>query len=641
MIARQWGNGADAGAQLRAKPLATILAAGFSCAAAAGLTRLADITWLDTLGFPIFQAVRPKSRSLTTAMGRGPTRRAAIASALLEAIETDLAERIEPQGVARSLATMSAAADALWRGDERDALAIRLDGDVSRFWLPGVRLDSGAVVPVPFDLVSQDLTRPAPHDTLTATIGLATGGDRAESQASAIAELLEHDFDADWRRAAAQVRRRCEIDLTSITDPVVVQALARVAAAACTVYLWSTGQDYGVAAIQCFIVDGPCASTRLPPVGGGGCHPDRAVAALRAITEAAQGRAALLAGARDDLEPRYYRRLDERRVELVLSSLCFGPGPLAWQLVPTHVCTAPAAALACLAAVAGRRSSLPLIVVSLPAPHPDLDVVKVIAPGLRIAERDAIGQLTDPPLPTWRRRRPRADRRLVFVGSTLWSDRLPVAVERRPPAVAGDLSALLNDPPLMVGLIDGRFETAPAVWHKEVLDLIAAGTVVFGAASIGALRAAELAGDGMIGVGTIFALYRDGVIVRDDAVLLSHAPAALDFCPLTLPLVDVEFALLASMLDPLTRRRLQRIARTLSFRVRTWPAMVAEFHARHGCGAEIDVAALAGVPSLKRLDALRLVDRLTGPLPVSPQRPRPPLTSYYRRLLARDLAMPP
>ena len=61
-----------------------------------------------------------------------------------------------------------------------------------------------------------------------------------------------------------------------------------------------------------------------------------------------------------------------------------------------------------------------------------------------------------------------------------------------PPAAAGDLLRLLPDPPATLCLIDGYFDARPSVWHKEILLLIEAGVRVFGAASMGALRAAEL-----------------------------------------------------------------------------------------------------------------------------------------------------
>ena len=46
---------------------------------------------------------------------------------------------------------------------------------------------------------------------------------------------------------------------------------------------------------------------------------------------------------------------------------------------------------------------------------------------------------------------------------------------------------------------------------------------------MGALRAAELAPFGMIGIGTIFEAYRDGIYTDDDEVALLHRPAALGY----------------------------------------------------------------------------------------------------------------
>ena len=52
-----------------------------------------------------------------------------------------------------------------------------------------------------------------------------------------------------------------------------------------------------------------------------------------------------------------------------------------------------------------------------------------------------------------------------------------------------------------------------------VLELLAAGVRVLGAASLGAIRAAELAPCGMEGVGLVYALYAAGLVRRDDAVM--------------------------------------------------------------------------------------------------------------------------
>jgi len=62
----------------------------------AGITRIAELTGLDTLGIPVFAAVRPLGRSLSTQQGKGITPLAAKVSALMESLETWTAEQAIP-----------------------------------------------------------------------------------------------------------------------------------------------------------------------------------------------------------------------------------------------------------------------------------------------------------------------------------------------------------------------------------------------------------------------------------------------------------------------------------------------------------------------------------------------------------------
>ena len=71
----------------------------------------------------------------------------------------------------------------------------------------------------------------------------------------------------------------------------------------------------------------------------------------------------------------------------------------------------------------------------------------------------------------------------------------------------------------------------PTVWHKEILWAMAQGIHVFGAASIGALRAAELDAFGMRGIGRIYEAFRDGVLEDDDEVAVLHGPEELGYPP--------------------------------------------------------------------------------------------------------------
>jgi len=106
----------------------------------------------------------------------------------------------------------------------------------------------------------------------------------------------------------------------------------------------------------------------------------------------------------------------------------------------------------------------------------------------------------------------------------------------RPPVKRGDLPAL-NDEVRVIGIIDGVFMGEAAVGHREIIDKLKCGVKVYGASSMGALRAAELKDFGMVGVGTIFDRYSKGEIEGDDEVALIFNPETLE--PLSEPLVNM------------------------------------------------------------------------------------------------------
>lgn len=108
-----------------------------------------------------------------------------------------------------------------------------------------------------------------------------------------------------------------------------------------------------------------------------------------------------------------------------------------------------------------------------------------------------------------------------------------------PPAARGDIYRIIASGVRTIVLIDGVFHGTRSVWQREILDAIGEGIEVLGASSMGALRAAELSAFGMVGHGTIFEWYRDGLIDGDDEVALLHGPAELDFCALSEPLVNI------------------------------------------------------------------------------------------------------
>lgn len=148
-----------------------------------------------------------------------------------------------------------------------------------------------------------------------------------------------------------------------------------------------------------------------------------------------------------------------------------------------------------------------------------------------------------------------------------------------PPARQGDLYTTACTRPLVIGLIDGYFDGVPAVLHKEILWALSQGIAVYGAASMGALRAAEMQGLGMVGVGAIFRDYRDGVLTDDDEVALIHGPAELDHPALSLPMVDLRatlaLAVRQGMLSPQAAADLAAEQKAVFYKRRNWPDLLA------------------------------------------------------------------
>lgn len=228
-------------------------------------------------------------------------------------------------------------------------------------------------------------------------------------------------------------------------------------------------------------------------------------------------------------------------------------------------------------------------------------------------------------------------RAVVFLGPSLpEAEARPVFdADYRPPAAQGDLyRAVAGTPrPPAVGLVDGVFQSVPAVRHKEILWAMAEGVHVFGAASIGALRAAELHAFGMRGVGGIFEAYRDGAIEDDDEVALDHAPSALGYIALSEPLVNIRATLDAAAAQRIigaeTQGRLLDLARAMMYKRRRYPELLAQAR-RGGLPAdEIDGFEAwlpAGRVDRKRADALAMLRAMRDFLAADP----PPFAPGWR-----------
>ncbi|MFF8601864.1 TfuA-like protein [Streptomyces sp. NPDC015232] len=209
-----------------------------------------------------------------------------------------------------------------------------------------------------------------------------------------------------------------------------------------------------------------------------------------------------------------------------------------------------------------------------------------------------------------------------------------------PPARHGDLFADTVRAGDTVVLIDGVYHQAPALRHKEILAALDRGVRVIGAASIGALRAAELAPFGMLGIGAVYAAYACGEIDGDDEVAVGQAPDG-DQSTLTWPLVNLRqvlhLAVQSAVLDAARAGKLLDALRAVYYPQRTMAAVRAVC-TREGEGAVIrwllqQCAADPHFGDIKRADALLALRAAQDPAPV--QAPRlPPAhveSAYFRR----------
>jgi YcaO-like protein with predicted kinase domain len=354
-----------------------------------GITRLANLTGLDTIGIPVAAAYRPNSRSVAVFQGKGTTLAAAKASALMEATEAWHAEhvaRADVRGrhrdlIARGLAAVDPA---------RLPRAADAEIDVSEAdfrWVSGSDLFTGATRWVPLDVVSADYTLAGPTvgPLQSTTSGLAAGNDLWEALCHALCEVIERDALSLWRLLSESAQDATALDLGT-TDPAVrIALLDRFETAGIELRAFDITSNIKVPSVLCLA--GPAGEDdEEQPELGSGCHPDPMVALSRAASEAAQVRVTRIAGARDDLLPESYgvseRKVRARAARDWLRAISRGDGGRdcrGMTMCSELTLRGDLAAILARLAAAGIEEA---IWVDLTDPEIGIPVVRMIVPGL-------------------------------------------------------------------------------------------------------------------------------------------------------------------------------------------------------------------------------------------------------------------
>lgn len=211
---------------------------------------------------------------------------------------------------------------------------------------------------------------------------------------------------------------------------------------------------------------------------------------------------------------------------------------------------------------------------------------------------------------------------IVFLGPTL---SVPDASQHLdalylPPAGNGDIvRAVIEHSPSVIALIDGVFAQSPAVRHKEILWAMSRGVRVYGASSMGAVRAAELTEYGMVGYGLVFRWYRRISLADDADVAVAMAPAQLGSFSLGDALIDIRLTLKKAVLERVIGRQLQvtleRLARSVHFSERSYGKLIA-LAADHGVHnqdiRELGLWLTGGKRKQKEADAIGLLSLISS-----------------------------
>lgn len=350
------------------------------------ITRIANITGLDVIGIPVVAVMRPNSRSVAVAQGKGTTLAAAKVSGLMEAIENFHAERI------RSHLVLASWEEICERGAVVDVSRLprasggAFDPKARALWIQGHEACGRRLTWLPFEVVHTDFTQPLPTGSgafLMSDSGVASGNHALEATSHAICELVERDAVTLWQYAAEKDRLASRIDLRTMEDEACLMVLELFERADVAVAVWEVTSDIGVPVFVCTIMDrSPSQWRPLLPATGTGCHPCREIALVRALTEAAQTRLTVIAGSRDDIGLSFYRRGADKD-SLVHARAAMAATPQRrFADGPSYVSSSFNQDLQWLLTRLESSNIEEVAIVDLTLPEFDIPVVRVVIPGL-------------------------------------------------------------------------------------------------------------------------------------------------------------------------------------------------------------------------------------------------------------------
>jgi YcaO-like protein with predicted kinase domain len=270
-------------------------------AAACGITRLATMTGLDRVGYPVAAAIRPLSRNLSVSMGKGPTLAQARVSAVMEAAELFFSEKPQVDVVQdsyRQLGERTALDPSIFAASDAP-----LDLSEQPFaWIRGKRLSSGQPLLVPWPSVSMDLSTEAAASVFASgATGLAAAFDETEAQLHGLCEVIERDCHNSWNGLGDEARVKTLVDPSIEASPALALMLEQIENAGLHLFVWDMTRENRLPCYLAEVLDfADGAPTSFAQGSAAHIEPGRAIE--KAIAEALQVRLTYISGSRDDLD---------------------------------------------------------------------------------------------------------------------------------------------------------------------------------------------------------------------------------------------------------------------------------------------------------------------------------------------------
>jgi thioglycine synthase len=351
--------------------------------AAAGVTRVADITNLDRIGIPVFSSIRPMAAkgAISVYNGKGATPIEAQVSAMMEGIERYSGEMADHELILSKFSDLQQSENALNPADL--ILAQGVDPDAEIEWIRGYDIVNDREIFVPANAVFHPYNRDK-RLFRTNTTGLASGNEVEEAIFHGLAEVIERDA---W--SLAEASRYAGPLIQNVGDGLATELLEKFAKAEVAVNLRDITSDINVPTFAAVSDDLRLRDPTLLTTGMG-THTNADVAVLRSLTEVAQSRLTQIHGAREDIVLSDFRKqIGYERTKKLNKHWFDFLQTEEFSQIASYDSEDFLDDIRHMTSMIGNSGLNRIIVVDLRREEIGIPVVRVIVPGLEIAAVDA------------------------------------------------------------------------------------------------------------------------------------------------------------------------------------------------------------------------------------------------------------